>query len=137
MKYYSRTNTYKASNVTFDYNTFEAVSYSWWTFFKVINGKKVFNSYSYSPTTIKHQYKLRALLRELDITIDMDVQCPAGLQDSYSVQSASEYYSNEISKLKEAISRPRSQARKNKEREIEIEKLAEICVKFKLLVEEN
>ena len=76
-------------------------------------------------------------MRELDITIDMDVKCPAGLQDSYSVQSASEYYSNEISKLKEAISRPRSQARKNKEREIEIKKLAEICVKFKLLVEEN
>lgn len=51
----SKKGVYEAANVFFNRDTTEAYSYNWWLFVARINGKVVFNDYSYSPTTRKHQ----------------------------------------------------------------------------------
>jgi len=67
MKYYKRLKVYKASNVMFNPQTFEATSHDWWVFVKKINGTVLFNDYSYSNSTCRHQSKVRSLLNELKI----------------------------------------------------------------------
>jgi hypothetical protein len=72
-------NLYKAANVTFDSHTMEAYSYAWWRFTKVIDGLLVFNEYRYSATTSKHQFKVKTLMRELGIEIDLYVKTKVSL----------------------------------------------------------
>lgn len=81
MKYMKRSNTYQASNVTFNVDTCSAYSYGWWAFVKRIKGKVIFNAYQYSNSTTKHQYKVRSLLQDLGIRIDREVQVKRGLQN--------------------------------------------------------
>ena len=82
MKYMKRASIYQASNYncTFDPTKIEARSYKWWSFVRKIEGKTVFNSYRYSVTTAKHQSKVRSLLEELGIKIDLELPVPRGLQ---------------------------------------------------------
>lgn len=117
MKYYKRLNVYKASNVEFDPNICAAWSYGWWKFVAVINGKVVFNDYNYSNTTLRHQYKVRRLLHDLGIEIDLVVEAPGGLQN---LDSALKYEALRIQELEEQIAKPRSHRRKNEERRQEI-----------------
>lgn len=79
MKYFKRLKIYKASAVTFNPQTMEAYSYSWWKFVAIVEGKVIFNDYYYSPSTRKHQSKVRSLLQELGITIDISMPLPAGI----------------------------------------------------------
>lgn len=134
MKHFKRENIYKASNVKFNCETQEAYSYDWWCFFKIINGKKVFNRYNYSPSTIKHQYKVRRLLEELGIKIDLEIECPKGLQSDLMMQSVVGHYNDEIKKLENEIAKPRSQAKKNEERKKQIESLKEKVKQFSEVV---
>lgn len=78
-----RTNIYKANNVTFNPTTLDAFSYDWWQFVGVVEGKVIFNNYNYSPTTRKHQHKVRRLLNELGIKIDIEMPIPSGLPKSH------------------------------------------------------
>lgn len=73
MKYYRRLNIYKASNVTFNPETFEAHSYGWWKFVSKVNGIVIFNDLRYSISTRKHQLKVRRLLNELGVKVDLVV----------------------------------------------------------------
>lgn len=82
MKYYKRLGIYKASNVTFDPKTLEAHSYRWWKFVAVVEGKVIFNNYRYSVSTSKHQRKVRQLLFELGIKIDISMPLPKGINSS-------------------------------------------------------
>lgn len=66
----------------------EATSYGHWCFVKVINGKVVFNNYSYSSTTSRHQSAVRCLLRELGINIDVNVDINSSL-DEYTFKHES------------------------------------------------
>lgn len=77
---------YKASNVTFDPKTMVATSYIWWHFVKVIEGKVIFNDYRYSPTTGRHQTKVRRLMQELGIKIDITLPIPKGLQAAATLE---------------------------------------------------
>lgn len=83
MKYMKRSGIYKASNVTFNPKTIEAYSYVWWKFVGVVEGKVVFNNYRYSKSTSKHQSKVRQLLQELGIKIDILMPVPRGLPGSF------------------------------------------------------
>lgn len=80
-----RANIYQASNynVTFDQNKIEAKSYKWWVFVTKIEGKVIFNNYRYSNSTSKHQSKVRSLLNQLNIKIDIEMPLPNGLPGSY------------------------------------------------------
>lgn len=119
MKFYSRLNKYKASNVELDLNKFEARSYDWWVFVKRINGKLVFNTYTYSYTTRRHQWKVRHLIeRDLGLNIDIEIEAPKGLQ---SIESAIDYYEGLITNLQSKIDTKGSKKMKNIERIAEIE----------------
>jgi hypothetical protein len=72
-------NVYQASNVRFDADKIEAFSYDWWKFVKVENGQTVFNEYPYSPTTRRHQTKVRVLMDKLGIKITKTVNQRASL----------------------------------------------------------
>lgn len=80
MKYYPSKKLFLASNVNFSAERIAAYSYSWWQFVAVINGLVVFNNYSYSPTTQKHQWKVRKLMNDLQIRIDIEAPFHEGLQ---------------------------------------------------------
>lgn len=135
MRHFKKSNLYKASNVTFNPETNSAYSYDWWQFVAEINGKIVFNTYYYSPSTCGHQHKVRRLLNDLGIKIDLEVSCPSGLQSDDRDISVDQHYSQLIKKLKEQINKPRSHERKNKERRELIKEYTNRCVEFKLLTE--
>lgn len=90
MKYYPRLKIYKASNVTFDPESMVADSYNWWNFVQKINGYVVFNNYFYSRSTRKHQAKVRSVLNQLNINIDVEVNISMGLQACYGENSFKE-----------------------------------------------
>lgn len=130
MKYYTRARIYKASNVSFDPNNLQAYSYSWWRFVEKYKGKVIFNDHFYSPSTSKHQSKVRSLMHSLGIRIDLTLSVPLGLQNAYAFKQASNCYLDDIKSLQAAIAKPRSHKAKNAERELKIKeltKLAAIC----------
>jgi hypothetical protein len=86
MKYNKRSGLYQASNVTFDPITKKSLSYNWWAFTLVIEGKLIFNDWQYSSTTRKHQCKVKALLASLGIKIDQVVYIKRSLSDFYGLE---------------------------------------------------
>ncbi len=84
MRYMKRTGIYKINNCTFDPTSIEVFSYSWWKFVAVIDGKVVFNNYSYSKSTTKHQWKVKRLMNELGIKIDIELPLDGGLFGTYT-----------------------------------------------------
>lgn len=90
MKYMKRAQIWQACNykVTFNPKKLEAVSYNWWVFVKLIDEKLVFNNYRYSAMTTKHQWKIRALLRDLGIKIDIEMPLSQGLQEFNNLEAA-------------------------------------------------
>lgn len=115
MEHLKKANIYKNSpgTCTFNPDTKKAYSYSWWLFVSPINGKLVFNNYNYSPTTCKHQWKLRSLLSTLGLTIDLTIEAPKGLQD---LESAIKHYETKIAILQAAIAKKGSRKSTNAER---------------------
>lgn len=82
MKFSKKRNQYESSNVTFNVDKMDARSYNWWQFVAKINGKVVFNDHRYSNSTAKHLYKVKKLLKDLGVEIDLVVNTRLGLQDS-------------------------------------------------------
>lgn len=102
MKYFKKLKIYKASNVTFNPETFEAYSYGWWKFVSKINGKIVFNSHFYSQSTSKHQHKVNSLLGFLGIKIDLYVKTSKSLGNFEAGLSALKqaYWDQDLEKAK-------------------------------------
>ena len=109
----NRKGFYKGSNVTFNPVTCEARSYDWWIFVSKINGLVVFNNYSYSSTTCRHQSKVRSLLSDLGVNVDVTIEAPEGLQ---RLNLAERYYSQRIASLETAMSNKGTHKAKNLER---------------------
>jgi hypothetical protein len=86
MRYYKRLKIYKASNVTFNPQTMEAHSYVWWKFVALVDGKVVFNNYRYSPSTGQHQSKIRRVMDELGIKVDMFLPIPEGIKHGQTLE---------------------------------------------------
>jgi len=124
---------YKASNVSFNPTTLESYSYGYWLFTKVINGKLVFNSYNFSATTGAHQSKVRCLLIDLGIKIDIEIECPRGLHAADMIQSIERQYESLISELQFSIDKPRSQKKKNIERQAQIDAYKNKLNEFKAI----
>lgn len=98
MKFIKKRNQYESANVTLNLEEMTAYSYGWWKFLAVINGKIVFNNYSYSNSTCKHQSKVRRMLEEKGIKIDLNVNT------SLSLNGNTRYsYGTELDALKDAI----------------------------------
>lgn len=122
MKYFKRANIYKASNVTFNPETLKAYSYDWWCFVKPINGKLVFNNYYYSNTTCRHQQKVRGLLYDLGIKIDLIVSTRSCLDNTNALSNAIDLLANENRELLKLINKPRTHKATNEKRRLQIEK---------------
>lgn len=127
-------NQYKASNVVFDANTMEAYSYGWWKFVSIINGRVIFNDFSYSKSTVQHQSKIVNLLHILNIKIDHFVLCPRGLQD---LNSGIEYSEIRIEQLQHDINKPKSHKAKNMQKLEEINKYIKHIEVLKTLIKSN
>lgn len=81
MKYMQRAQIYKANNVTFNPKTCEAHSYAWWRFVAKVDGVVIFNNFGYSNSTRKHQSKVRSLLNDLGIKVDIVAPFPQGIKN--------------------------------------------------------
>jgi hypothetical protein len=103
MKYYSRLNQYKASNLIYDCESDSAWSYDWYCLAKRFNGVMIVNNYSYSPTTVKHYYKIRKLSNEMGIEYKT-IEAPRGLQN---LASAMAHYISLSENLTRYIAKPR------------------------------
>lgn len=98
-------------NNKFDLESFEATSYKWWTYVTKIKGKVVFNSYPYSPTTQGHQRRMRELLKQLGIKIDVEVSMRQSLSNFYNDSLPSKYESLFLNEI--ALKRAKKQDRIN------------------------
>ena len=80
-RYGTYTNSTKTNSINLDKRVtgLRAVSYGWWVYCKVIDGKVVFNRYRYSVTTSKHQRECMQLLAEHGIAVDLFVESPKSL----------------------------------------------------------
>lgn len=127
MKYYTKLNAYKASNVKLCMNEFQACSYGWWIFLKPINGVLVFNNYNYSKTTTQHQHKVTMLLNEVKqksgIQDVLVVETSKSLHNDDALKDAIETINNSIKELMQTIARPKTKQKKNIDRMNTIEHL--------------
>jgi hypothetical protein len=136
MKFSKKRQQYESANCSFNPETMIAKSYDWWIFVKMINGKVVFNNYSYSNTTCKHQSKVRSLLSELGIKIDIFVKTSISL-DGYkrydnstdtsgALQDAIKTNLREINELEEILSNNRRKKALDEERNVRIMELKKL-----------
>lgn len=125
MKFIKKRNQYEASNVSFDPENISAVSYNWWEFVKVINGKVVFNDYNYSPSTCKHQSKVRRLLETLNIKVDVVIESTKSLSSYDWQDDALKMLDNKIKLLNDALNNPRRKKALDEKRKEEIVYLEE------------
>lgn len=98
-----------------------AYSYGWWCYFKVINGKNIFNNYSYSSTTNGHQSDCRVLLKELGISIDVVVYQHDSLSQGIDLKPLYK----KLFQLEIEMKRKGSNKKKNMQRQSEIDKTNE------------
>lgn len=90
LKFRPRKQVFSASNNSFDPKTYKAVSYNWWVYVSKIKGKLVFNNYTYSVTTRKHQSAMQTFLRENKVKIDLIVETRESLGSTKLNDSALE-----------------------------------------------
>lgn len=118
-------NEYYASNVRYYADKKEAYSYDWWCFVKVINGKTIFNNYTYSSTTCRHQSKVASLMYKLGHKIDLYVDMNYSLtEESFKDCALHSFYRKVISNIIQNNS-PRTRQKtikKNSQSNIKIKK---------------
>jgi len=131
MKKMKRTGIYKGSNVEFNPHTMTAVSYDWWHFLRQVGPVLVFNHYSYSMSTNRHQSKVRGALRELGISPDLEIEAPEGLQKSNWVENSIAHYQEKIESVRAAMAKGRKS--KIPEREETIRHYAGKIAQLKML----
>lgn len=131
LKLMKRSGIYKASNVTFNPETCQAYSYDWWRFVDRIGGLVIFNSYGYSNSTRKHQYKVKRVMESLGIKVDFEVEAPKGLQD---LDSALRHYEYKISKLLGELSNPRTRRSTNERRREELARCEQVLKLIRTLI---
>lgn len=112
LKHFPRLNLYKYHSLVYNPDTRIATSYDWYQIFKVINGIRCLNTYSYSVTTAKHVSILRQFFNHCRDDIFF-FDAPRGLQN---LDSAINLYKNKIATLETEMNKPRSHKAKNLER---------------------
>lgn len=117
-KFYPRLKMYKNSTATLRYYPDRQIAFSYRTYeiYKIINGVRCLNTHSYSVTTAKH---VSILWKHFNYDRNIFAfEAPRGLQD---LDLAIQYYRVKNKILAELITKPRSHAAKNKERQNQIE----------------
>lgn len=109
---------FEKSNLTYCPETGRGYSYGWYRIVDKIGGKVVLNTHNYSRTTVGHIGDIKALLRSLDLKIDVEIEAPHGLSNHASIQR---HYTSMIDAHEEKISAKGSHKAKNQERQKIIE----------------
>ena len=120
LKFYKRLDiykNYKGSNRV-DPKTMEAHSYQWWKYLMKVDDLLIFNSYTYSNSTSKHQVHTLNLLRSMGKKPDVYIECHQGLG---SWETAIADYEVRIAGLEKLIATPKTRKAKNEERKATIE----------------
>ncbi len=127
LKYYKQSDVYKNYNGAnfVDLNEMRATSYHWWPYLKRIGNLIVFNNYSYSSQTSKHQNDCVHLLRDQGINVDLWLDTATHLDDINGIYNE---YRDKIKALIILIRNPRT--RKNRER---MEQIKDMRVKMHLV----
>ena len=125
MKLIKRTGIYKASNLEFNPITVQATSYGWWIFSTKFNGKVIFNSHRYSPSTGKQQGKVTSLMAQLGISIDLKLRFTRLSLESLkgALQDELTCIMDCIDILKADMIKPRARKSTNVKRQEEIDNL--------------
>lgn len=122
MKYFKKRNTLENSTgkATLKLDTLEAHSYNWWQFTQLMpDGTVLFNNYSYSNSTSKHQSNVWWFLHKNGIPMKTVYWC-AGLQNPSKEIDNKKY---EIEQLQKLINTKGTRKAKNAERQLEIQSL--------------
>lgn len=102
MKYYSKSNMYKAgANLSLNAETLEGRSYDWYVISKQFGSMVVVNTYNYSSTTVKHYWKIRKQLQGLGHNV-ITLEAPQGLQ---KLDDAKDHYDTLIKDLEALIAK--------------------------------
>lgn len=141
MKYYKRLKEYKESNVSLTVEPkLEAYSYNWWLFVTRYKGLVIFNDTNYSNPTCKHQSKVRSVLDDLNIKIDIELNHTVKTLGQYgpptmykgenspldgdyvkaAIEDEIENINLENKKITDLIKKPRTHKAKNQERKQQI-----------------
>lgn len=119
MKHLQKTNELKASNLVFNLNTLEGFSYKWYKIAMPLSQNEILvNNYNYSPTTVKHFYKLIKELKSRGFNIKT-IEAPMGLQD---LTEAWDHYIRKIENLTAEINKKGSRKSTNEIRKDQIMK---------------
>jgi hypothetical protein len=125
MKFSNKRQQFEASNVTFSPSKVEAYSYGWWKFLTVINGKTIFNNAHYSPTTNRHQAKVRQLAKSHGVSLDLVLRFTnANLTDAnFAFKMEIDSAKIEISNIEKSLSNNRRKKSLDTSRQAMIESL--------------
>lgn len=104
---------------TLDIPELKGLSYGYWGICRKINGLMVFNYYSYSNTTNRHQSQIKAWLNALGIAIDLGIEASRGLERYNWAENAISHDAYQIGKLQAQMKR--GTKAKNIERQKKIE----------------
>lgn len=103
-----RRNSFESStgNCTFSLDDCRAYSYRWWRFvdYRKELGGLVFNNYTYSSSTSKHQSKVRRLIGLLGLKVVAHIEAPRGLDD---MSVAIKHYYDKLFTLEAEMRNPR------------------------------
>lgn len=105
---------FEKSNLAYCPETGRGHSYRWYRIVDRIGDKIVLNTYNYSRTTVGHLSDIRALLRSLDLKIDVEIEAPHGLSNHASIQR---HYASMIDAHKAKMAAKGSRSSKNQERQ--------------------
>lgn len=133
MKKLKTRNEWVASNCRFYGDEVRATSYDWWNFVNKIDGKVIFNGYSYSNSTSGHQWKVRSLLENLGIKVDLYVIMEQSLTENNFKEYALYSCYNRYFDLLEKIYTKGSKKAKNEERREKLKLLKEKIATLKEL----
>lgn len=113
MKYSKKRQQFEASNLTYNPLTKKSYSYRWYLLTDRIGQYIVLNNYSYSPTTARHVSKVRGQIEKTFTKIDVNIECPKGLQD---LDSGIQLYNDRITNLIAKVNSKGTKKEKNNER---------------------
>jgi hypothetical protein len=122
-RYKPKKGTLEASNNAFRLDDCTAWSYSHWCYYKVIDGKGVFNRYRYSVTTARHQSNMRDLIHTLGLPIDIEVDTRRSIS-SFDAADIRKVLLENFYAAKTAYSKCKRESRKKDNLQWDMENLA-------------
>lgn len=102
--YRKKTNSLHMSNNELFLENMKAYSYDWWVYVKEIDGLIVFNEHRYSPSTGKHQSRMRSLLSKLNASPAVFINTRQSI-DNFTMEDVRKQLQKELIEAREALAK--------------------------------